>query len=46
MYEYISGQKYRSRRAVGIEVTTNWVGMESEEEDVEQRIRNNLQTSI
>ena len=32
--------------AVGIEVTTNWIGMESDKDDVEQRLRNNLQMSI
>ena len=32
--------------AVGIEVTTNWVGMKSHKDNVEQRLRNNLQTSI
>jgi len=33
--------------AVGIEVTTNWVGMESYENNFEQRLGgNNLQTSI
>jgi len=31
--------------AVGIEVTTNWVGMESHEDNVEQRLGNNLQMS-